>query len=244
MLRSRRAEFIKASDSTFASTGRIYGSNLVLVSNEPVSCKTGWVHICIDHDSGTESDVLQQADSARHLAKEFGRNHVYVYNSASSEVEQRRTEMELVASIHRALEEGRFFLYAQPIVSVASGGEHAAHYEVLLRMQDKQGNIISPGDFFGSAERYGLAGKIDRWVIQSVIDCLQSDPAHVERLSLCSINLSGYSISDIGKEMRLETIAEFVEDEDILAILADIGVHHAQGYGVARPLPMTELLSQ
>jgi len=48
LLRSRRAKFIKASDNTFASTGRIYGSNLLLVSNNNVSCKTGWVHICIE----------------------------------------------------------------------------------------------------------------------------------------------------------------------------------------------------
>lgn len=46
------------------------------------------------------------------------------------------------------------------------------------------------------------------------------------------------AINDIGHVMGLETIAEFVENEDILRILRDIGVDFAQGYGVGYPVPM------
>lgn len=46
------------------------------------------------------------------------------------------------------------------------------------------------------------------------------------------------AINDIGHVMGLETIAEFVENEEILRILRDIGVDFAQGYGVGYPVPM------
>ena len=45
------------------------------------------------------------------------------------------------------------------------------------------------------------------------------------------------AINDIGHVMGKKTIAEFVENDRILAILRDIGVDFAQGYGVARPRP-------
>jgi EAL domain-containing protein (putative c-di-GMP-specific phosphodiesterase class I) len=37
--------------------------------------------------------------------------------------------------------------------------------------------------------------------------------------------------------MGKETIAEFVENERVLAELRKVGVDFAQGYGVAKPLP-------
>lgn len=49
------------------------------------------------------------------------------------------------------------------------------------------------------------------------------------------------SIADIGRSMGLKTIAEFVEDEQVLAALHDAGVHFAQGYGICKPMPLSEL---
>ena len=49
------------------------------------------------------------------------------------------------------------------------------------------------------------------------------------------------AIHRIGHEMGLETIAESVEDESILAPLRAIGVDYAQGYAVGRPRPLRKL---
>ena len=50
------------------------------------------------------------------------------------------------------------------------------------------------------------------------------------------------SINDIGHIMGIHTIAEFVENDAILAILASIGVDMAQGYGLGRPLPIDDVV--
>jgi EAL domain-containing protein (putative c-di-GMP-specific phosphodiesterase class I) len=42
----------------------------------------------------------------------------------------------------------------------------------------------------------------------------------------------------IAHAMNLETIAEFVEDENILEKLREMGVDYAQGYGTAHPVPI------
>jgi EAL domain-containing protein (putative c-di-GMP-specific phosphodiesterase class I) len=48
------------------------------------------------------------------------------------------------------------------------------------------------------------------------------------------------SINDVGKVMRMGTIAEFVENEAILQKLREIGVDYAQGYGIGHPAPIEE----
>ena len=42
--------------------------------------------------------------------------------------------------------------------------------------------------------------------------------------------------------MGKKTIAEFVEDDEVLEILREIGVDFAQGYGIGKKIPITELL--
>jgi len=48
------------------------------------------------------------------------------------------------------------------------------------------------------------------------------------------------SINQIGHVMNLQTIAEFVENDETLAVLKEIGVDHAQGYGISKPTPLTD----
>lgn len=50
------------------------------------------------------------------------------------------------------------------------------------------------------------------------------------------------SINQLGHVLGIKTIAEFVENEQILQQLALIGVDYAQGYGIQRPIPFAELL--
>ncbi len=50
------------------------------------------------------------------------------------------------------------------------------------------------------------------------------------------------SINEVAHSMGKKTIAEFVEDNEVLDILKEIGVDFAQGFGVGLKIPITELL--
>lgn len=52
------------------------------------------------------------------------------------------------------------------------------------------------------------------------------------------------SINEIGHFMGKKTIAEYVEDDEILEILREIGVDFAQGYGIEHKRPIADLLKQ
>ena len=146
-------------------------------------------------DSPGIAHLLGRADNACYIAKEQGRNRVHVYHDDDVEVARRSGEMQWVARLDAALDAGRFRLARQPIMAI--GGEQTGeHYEVLLRMVDENGALISPGAFLPAAERYGVAPRLDRWVVEQTLERLAGAPDAFASLYLCSINLSGQSLSD------------------------------------------------
>jgi diguanylate cyclase (GGDEF)-like protein/PAS domain S-box-containing protein len=141
------------------------------------------------------ASLLSAADSACQAAKESGRDRIHSYQENDIDLMRRRREMQWAARINNALEEDRFELFRQTILPL-QGSEEGAHYEILLRMRDESGNIVAPGLFIEAAERYSRTPAIDRWVISNTFRWLVSEADERERLSLCSINLSGQSLGD------------------------------------------------
>ena len=149
----------------------------------------------ITADNEDVASIISAADSACRAAKEQGRNRVHSFAENDIELMRRRREMQWAARINAALEENRFELYRMTIQPLQKA-EAGAHYELLLRMRDEGGRIVSPDNFIVAAERYGITPNIDRWVIENALRWLVSEADERERLTLCSINLSGQSLGD------------------------------------------------
>ena len=149
----------------------------------------------ISADNADVASVLSAADSACQAAKEAGRNRVHSFEENDIDLMRRRREMQWAARINNALEEGRFELFRQTILPLQTT-ESGAHYELLLRMRDEAGKIVAPDNFMTAAERYGITPSIDRWVIENAFRWLVSEADEREKLTMCSINLSGQSLGD------------------------------------------------
>ena len=52
------------------------------------------------------------------------------------------------------------------------------------------------------------------------------------------------AILDIARELKLDTVAEYVETIELASRLASMGVTHAQGYAFGRPRPLSDVLSE
>lgn len=159
--------------------------------------------------SGSATNLMSCADAACYAAKDRGRNRVNVYSPEDIDLMQRQSEMRWVTDISKAFEEQRFRLYSQRILPLGAEQEDGHHCEILLRMIDANGVVISPGIFLPAAERYSLMPVIDRWVIRSLFASImenldrtgESNPPRI-----CSINLSGASLND-------EYFPEFLRDQ-------------------------------
>lgn len=157
--------------------------------------------VLIDAESLDPGNLLRAADIACYLAKEQGRNRVYLLREDDRQLAERRGEMAWLSRLRDALEERRLYLDAQRLVSLERPA--ALRYEVLVRLLDEQGGTVLPAAFLPAAERFGMAHQIDCWVIEEVCRQLAAHPAHLASLEACHINLSGRSFDH-------EEFADFV----------------------------------
>ena len=171
--------------------------------------------VAIDANTQSVASVMSAADSACYAAKNKGRNRVQVYQADDRELVIQQSQMQWVTRLNQALEENRFRLYYQSIVPSRQTSSLATHYEILLRLVDEQGNLVSPMAFIPAAERYNLMPAIDRWVIRTLFTSLgqhyreNRNPCHFLEDGcdcLYAINLSGTSLND-------EQFIDFVREQ-------------------------------
>lgn len=147
-------------------------------------------------DQLTLNEMLSIVDGACYLAKEKGRNRIHVYQADDGELSERKGQMNWVAKISKALEENRMLLYRQTILPLHGIEQQVEHFEVLLRMRDEDGELLSPMAFLPAAERYNLMSMIDFWVIKSAFQYCKRFCARDDIAYTCCINLSGATVGD------------------------------------------------
>lgn len=73
------------------------------------------------------------------------------------------------------------------------------------------------------------------------VNCVKIDGSFVKDLLVDPIDMAMVcSMKDVARAMGMNTVAEFVESKDLMVALGKIGVDFAQGYGVAKPAPLTQ----
>ena len=163
--------------------------------------------------SGKMTDILATTDSACYVAKEQGRNRICAYKEGDKAIAEKRGEMLAINKINDAIENQRFYLDFQIISPLNELQPSGTHGEILLRMKDHEGNIVSPAAFIPAAERYDLMPSIDRWVVNTCINKLHDYYAAQARHPVyCSINLSGQSI---GREGFLDFLLSTIENSNV-----------------------------
>ena len=149
----------------------------------------------IDASTASGEEAMRRADHACYIAKERGRNRVYVHYHGDLDFAQRRGDMHWVTRLTHAFQNEQMQLYYQPIVSLDPSNT-MMHYEVLLRLRNGRSGPVLPSTFMPAAERYNVILKIDRWVLRRTLEWLAQHKQHTDKLDMCSINLSGRSLAD------------------------------------------------
>jgi len=139
-------------------------------------------------------DLLAAADLAMYQAKDSGRNAWYLYSKEDRSRERVQTLVYWKEKIEYALLHDSFMLYLQPIMSLHT--KSVQHYEVLLRMRDYDGSILSPAGFIQAAEHTGLIHSIDHLVLRKTIKQVAQTNQKSEKQINFSINLSAHAFND------------------------------------------------
>ncbi len=157
-----------------------------------VGCSIGVA--MVEADTRTKEDLLSRADVACHIAKRGGRNRVHLFEARDQEkVDTMSADMGWARRIKDNIEQDRFVMACQPIVSTVTG--RISSYELLLRMPTEDGlELLMPSGFLPAADRFGLSIDIDHWVVRAGLREVRASA--LEQESSYSINLSAKSIGD------------------------------------------------
>lgn len=140
-------------------------------------------------------DAISNADRACREAKAGHSAGLVVYERNAAAFHEREAELTLVARLSGSDATSTMFVEMQPIMSLKA--PHASlNFEVLLRMREPDGRIMSAGPIIAAAEKSGRAGVIDRWVLSTTLEWIEANTARLGQTQFVCMNLSGASLND------------------------------------------------
>ena len=134
-----------------------------------------------------KDNLLTKADIAVHSAKE-NKIRISIYEENANIEQKFKKNIAIAAAIREALLENRIICFYQPIVDLKTNT--IAKYETLVRMIDKNNQIIPPLDFLRIAKKTKLYSYITKEVIRQACKTFEN------RKEYFSINLSIDDIKD------------------------------------------------
>ncbi len=140
-------------------------------------------------------DAVSAADRACREAKAGAADGLVVYERGSAAFIEREAELKLVARLSGPKPTEDMFIEMQPIMSLKRPNE-SLNFEVLLRMREPDGTVITAAPVISAAEKSGRAGIIDRWVLASTLDWITANAARLANTRFVCMNLSGASLND------------------------------------------------
>ena len=137
--------------------------------------------------------LLANVDIAMYQAKDNGRNRVRLHDHNPDDLRGTHKRVHWSRELREVLDENRVMLCSQPVIRLAD--RTSVHQEILVRIIDRNGGMVLPGQFIEVAESLGMAQEIDLRVVSKVIDVLKG-PEFRGRKTRFFVNLSRTSISD------------------------------------------------
>jgi len=147
-------------------------------------------HIGIAHfeHNSTMGEILADADVALASAEHQGVN-CYHIQSAKSEAMGNMAWKKLIGD---SLEKKTIQLLLQPVMTT---DKQPVLGEILIRVNDDAGQIVSPASFFAMAERMELNQQLDQYVIERITHFLEKKPA---KAILLAAKISAHSLKEVG----------------------------------------------
>lgn len=150
----------------------------------------------IEVSSGMQfNDAMSTADRACRQAKSRNSGGLMVYERHAAAFQQHEAELKLIALLATSSATDGLYLEMQPIMSLTAPQE-SLNFEVLLRMRDRDGQVVRTDHLIAAGEASGRMGMIDRWVLSTTLEWLNTHFPQMQHTKFVCINLSGASLND------------------------------------------------
>ncbi|OHD77272.1 MAG: diguanylate cyclase [Sulfuricurvum sp. GWF2_44_89] len=147
-------------------------------------------------------DLMKYADSAMHNAKANGRNTFRFFDPVLQKMIEERAHM--INRLRKAIENNFMALHYQNQILV-NRHQHVVGVEALLRWNDPEYGMISPGEFIPLAEESGLIIPLGEWIIREAAQQLkiwEEDPIKKDWRISVNISYKQFEKEDFVSVMR------------------------------------------
>lgn len=131
-------------------------------------------------------NLLKYADAAMYVAKKNGRNNYQYFSQDIDESNAHR--MAVQTELRHAIEKNELYIDYQPIYDLQTN--QPVRYEALMRWYNEKLKQVSPVDFIGVAEEFGIIIEIGEWLILEVCRHAAAVNKNREKPLVFAINLS------------------------------------------------------
>ena len=152
--------------------------------------------------------VLAAAELACKRAKADGGARVAIIDDLAALTPAAARQAIAATDLRDALASNQFELDAQPIVRLGTRGAIAG-YELLVRLRNSAGELVSPDKFLEACAQYGLLPALDRWVLCAAVEALRPHAQSIASAPFFfAVNVSAQSLqSRRYAAFALETLA-------------------------------------
>lgn len=150
--------------------------------NHDESCHIGIGYFTQDSVS---YQIMAEADMALRSAQLQGPNQWFMYDTGEVAAESAKGSLKWRTFLTRAIENNAFVLFFQPVIS--SENNDILHHEVLSKVRDGHGKLISARVFLPMAQKCGLSRQVDTLVFDQTCRLLKYEKSLQDS---CSLNLS------------------------------------------------------
>ncbi len=159
-------------DPVDSHTGAIQACQRILQSVEqPIQLDSTPVHISasvgivLNHGGyDTADEMIRDADTALHRAKLDAKGSYVIFDNEM--YRDAKKFLDRKSGMQKAILEGAFEVYYQPIVDIGTG--MLTSMEALVRWPHPEEGMVSPAEFIPIAEETGLILPLGEWVLRSV----------------------------------------------------------------------------
>ena len=152
-------------------------------------------------DGATVEQLMRNADSALHSAKEAGRNAIRFYTEDLTRRADQR--LNLAQELQEALDRDQLTIFYQSQIDMAEGG--VTGVEALVRWNHPEQGVLGPGSFIPLAEEMGLMPDLGKWVLRMACRRGQEWLEDGYRFGRVAVNISA-------RQVREGNLAEVVRE--------------------------------
>ena len=151
----------------------------------------------------SETELFEQAYLACRQSGEGQSSGVHVYSEPLTGILDGTGQWDLRAAVQEGLTKDRFSLLFQPVMSLQSTPVEL--YEVLLRLEDDQGQPIPADVFIPFAIEQKMIADIDRWIIEKAVQTLHGRKESGHNTQFL-VKLSRDGIKDVETPITLQRL--------------------------------------